>query len=790
MTSKCTSARQLISLLTGGFLFCWFCGSIAVGADYLISTQADFDTYRTATFSPGDNVLFERGKTFTGMFSPTTVGAAGNMIKISTFGSGPKPVISNNGVIHPHPTRAGQTVSAGVLLFNAEYVELDGLEITNTSGVPEDDKDMFGIYVLGEDTGKYHNSIHIKNNYVHNVNPGVADKRRGGIHVHGYSPTSSNTATYNDLRIVNNRIDQIGGVGIGTDVDDLVNAHDYVGRHRENAITNLYVAHNWIGNTGRNSVIARDSDYAVYEYNTSANSSLHSTGHSFFNFRTLGMTWQYNEAYGNVGEQAEHDRGGFDADYNSKDTVIQYNYSHDNDWFVGIMKKPNTNVIIRHNLSVNDGGAYHYGFENDSDVLNIDAYNNTHYFGAGINPELVPLGRTPHETTFNNNIFYAVDQGTAGPGADDGVNVVFNTNAYYNVTPPNSETNALGQDPKFLSPGAVPRDVDMEFGRSALDGYRLTASSPYHNNGVAIAGNGGFDFWGQPLTSNIVGASQFDANLQIAPSATLFPGSAFPEPDAVNVVAATPDAISTFGDDARASLAQSFQVDTSFALKTIYLAYEYDPSADPNDLLINIEVFEVEDVTASDLVQGTSLLTVTGLAMPNNGNAHEAAIVLDSAVPLEANSGSAGYALRITGGNNPGFEWRRTGSSSGSVYALGQAYEDGVERFGGERDFVLALSAANPFGGLSGDFNNDGVVDLADYTVWRDNLGGNEDGSVLSGNGNGGIVDATDYVVWKNNFGSTSAESSELDGTLVPEPLSAMLLLIGIGAKRLMVRER
>ncbi|CAN0358993.1 unnamed protein product, partial [Ectocarpus sp. 4 AP-2014] len=211
-----------------------------------------------------------------------------------------------------------------------------------------------------------------------------------------------------------------------------------------NAITNLYVGHNWVGNTGRNTVIARDSDYAVYEYNTSANSSLHSTGHSFFNFRTLGMTWQYNEAYGNTGDQAEHDRGGFDADYNTRDTLIQYNYSHDNDWFVGIMKKPTADVTIRNNLSVNDRrGAVHYGFDDETDLTNAHVYNNTFYFGDGISPELVPLGRTPHETTFNNNIFYAVDQGSAGPNADNGINVVFDTNAYHNVTPPTSETNAL-----------------------------------------------------------------------------------------------------------------------------------------------------------------------------------------------------------------------------------------------------------------------------------------------------------------------------------------------------------
>ena len=48
------------------------------------------------------------------------------------------------------------------------------------------------------------------------------------------------------------------------------------------------------------------------------------------------------------------DRGGFDADYNCVNTFIQYNYSHDNKWFCGIMKRRNRNVVIRYNVSQND----------------------------------------------------------------------------------------------------------------------------------------------------------------------------------------------------------------------------------------------------------------------------------------------------------------------------------------------------------------------------------------------------------------------------------------------------
>ncbi len=513
MKTKCALIKQLTQSLICALLSILCYGSLAIGADYLISTQTDFDTYRQATFSPGDNILFERGKVFTGMFSPTTVGTPGNVINISTYGTGNRPIIQNNGALYNLPTGSFKEVSAGLLLYNAEYVEVRGLEITNIkSGTPVN-KNLMGIYVLGEDTGKKLKHIYLEDNYVHHVNGATEDKYRGGIHVHGASPTSSNATSYDDVRIVNNVIDQVIGVGIGTDIDnaDIEVATTFTGTNRANAMSNLYVAHNWIGNTGKNTVIARDSDYALYEYNTSANSSRATKGHSFFNFKTIGITFQYNEAYGNVGPATDSDRGGFDADWNARDTLFQYNYSHGNNWFMGIMKKPNKNVTIRYNLSVNEElGAYFYGFDSSTDVENVDIYNKTHYFDSSISPEVIVKGRTPRETTFNNNIFYAAGSGSMGSNADNGANVNYDTNVYYNVTPPASEANALTMDPLFVSPGAEPYDVDMEFGRDVLDGYMLAANSPYIDNGLTIANNGGLDFWGGtvPTGTTDIGASE------------------------------------------------------------------------------------------------------------------------------------------------------------------------------------------------------------------------------------------------------------------------------------------
>lgn len=88
----------------------------------------------------------------------------------------------------------------------------------------------------------------------------------------------------------------------------------------------------------------------------------------------------------------------------------------------------------------------------------------------------------------------------------------------------------------------------------------------------------------------------------------------------------------------------------------------------------------------------------------------------------------------------------------------------------------------------NGDFNGDLVVNIADYTVWRDNLGRGDGtpGSLLitDGDANGdGLVDENDYAVWKAQFGTvlTGSASLTLDGSsAIPEPASIATLLIAV----------
>lgn len=58
-----------------------------------------------------------------------------------------------------------------------------------------------------------------------------------------------------------------------------------------------------------------------------------------------------------------------------------------------------------------------------------------------------------------------------------------------------------------------------------------------------------------------------------------------------------------------------------------------------------------------------------------------------------------------------------------------------------------------------GDGNGNGVVDLADYNVWRDNLGASGNGDFTADFNRDGVVDAADYTIWQDNDGIATCAS-------------------------------
>jgi hypothetical protein len=82
----------------------------------------------------------------------------------------------------------------------------------------------------------------------------------------------------------------------------------------------------------------------------------------------------------------------------------------------------------------------------------------------------------------------------------------------------------------------------------------------------------------------------------------------------------------------------------------------------------------------------------------------------------------------------------------------------------------------------SADYNHNGIVDAADYVLWRKTLGM---AAVPPGSGADGNVDGTvnagDYTLWRAHFGNPMGAGSgaNLSTSAVPEPSACVLLAIG-----------
>ncbi len=70
--------------------------------------------------------------------------------------------------------------------------------------------------------------------------------------------------------------------------------------------------------------------------------------------------------------------------------------------------------------------------------------------------------------------------------------------------------------------------------------------------------------------------------------------------------------------------------------------------------------------------------------------------------------------------------------------------------------------------GVTGDYNNNGTVDAADYVVWRDNLNSS---NTLPNDPTPGMVTQEDYTHWRAHFGETAGGgASSGQAAAVPEP--------------------
>ncbi|MCO6044750.1 hypothetical protein NG895_12605 [Aeoliella sp. ICT_H6.2] len=163
----------------------------------------------------------------------------------------------------------------------------------------------------------------------------------------------------------------------------------------------------------------------------------------------------------------------------------------------------------------------------------------------------------------------------------------------------------------------------------------------------------------------------------------------------------------------------------------------------------------------------TSLATFNGLRDETGGGSFEPPASLDGSNLAELDPTEDGIAIKAGQSYD-------LGTIGGIVDDLSVTFLLAGAGESSRTGFVKYVAAQNS----PGDFNSDGIVNIADYAVWRNNLGA-ADETALNFNGDGGGVTTDDYQLWKDNFGAGSMSVAGLQSNrqAVPEP--SMLYIVG-----------
>ncbi|HVX65151.1 MAG TPA: right-handed parallel beta-helix repeat-containing protein [Bryobacteraceae bacterium] len=438
-------------------------------------------------FNPGDKLLLKSGAHFTGQMRPRGSGADGSPIVIDQYGSGPKPVIAAEGRFHE-----------ALLIENADYWEVNNLELTNLG--PARETFRYGVRVRAWDFGVMRH-IHLKNLYVHDVNGSLVKKDAGEGHGIVWENGGSKVRSrFDGLLIEGCRLER-------TDRNGICGYTPYRSPTRGNRSTHVVIRKNTLEDIGGDGIKVWGADGAVVEHNVlrGARTRCDDYAAGIWPWDSDDTVIQFNEVTGLKGTK---DGEAFDSDAFTRNTVLQYNYSHDNDGgFLLVCCSNNVGTVVRYNISENDGARlFHMADGNQS----IAIYNNVFYIGKGKDVALfLWTGRGTawtRDVRVVNNIFYsegiarnvtgqkkkAVDDGTflAEPGFGGSKDIVFDRNVLYgNFHQIPEDWKKMMADPKFAAPGR------------GVEGYRLRPESPCIGAAVPIENNGGRDFFGTPVRS-------------------------------------------------------------------------------------------------------------------------------------------------------------------------------------------------------------------------------------------------------------------------------------------------
>ncbi len=174
------------------------------------------------------------------------------------------------------------------------------------------------------------------------------------------------------------------------------------------------------------------------------------------------------------------------------------------------------------------------------------------------------------------------------------------------------------------------------------------------------------------------------------------------------------------------------------------------------------------------IIQGTPLLAAVDTNFVGGSNSPTVRVydVSNPAAPALLASGFSTNDLLPGNPNGTGsVKWGAISGNTATLYAL--TSNQGIQAF----TFTLELPVEN-----SGDYNGNGVVDAADYTIWRDTLGDPVANGTGADGDNNGLIEQADFDFWKARFGNIAGNGAgagaEAATAAVPEPANFSLLVL------------
>ena len=545
------------------------------------------DKVNALDLEPGDTVLLKKGSVFEDQaltFTKEDSGTAEAPVKVSTYGEGNRPQINTNGhglwelnygtPLDNQNHKWKGTVSSSILIEDAEYLEIEGLELTNdrkSATDTEKDKayndayamDRTGVAGVAKDNGTVDHIV-LNDLYIHDVTGNVYNKHmtNGGIYFIVAKPTNegeTGIARYNDIQIRNCSLDTVNRWGIAV-------GYTYQWRQfttgalsdatmAKYASSNVVIENNYLNHVGGDAITTMYLDRPMVQYNVSENASeqinfkdysknqpsLDANGNvngtqgvgagrvaaGIWPWKCKNAIFQYNECFRTLNaSNGNGDGQPWDADYGDG-TNYQYNYSHGN---------TASTIMFCGGESINNTFRYNISQYEDMGPLdpagnsgNCQVYNNTFYIKEGLNTIWHRSHGNGGPVDMENNIFYfAGDTPVAVNDWNPSGNKTYSNNLYYNVANyPNGanpvKVNAGTQ--VLVNPGSGPDSVATDksarrhedpTATTVFDGYKLAENSPAINAGKVVVDRNGYtidhDFFGHKITAvPEIGAAESDA---------------------------------------------------------------------------------------------------------------------------------------------------------------------------------------------------------------------------------------------------------------------------------------